>query len=75
MRQLRGVIEAWLKHRVWSVYDAHGRAYLILGGIACVALRVEGDPDPWVARSSVWGIVLLVFSATVLACLSSKREP
>lgn len=73
MRHLRAIIEAWLKNRVWSVYDAHGRAYLVLGGIAWAALG-DGATDPWVVRSSVWGVVLLALSATAFAAWT-RRAP
>jgi|GEM_PF-5527600 len=74
MRQLSAIIEAWLKNGVRSLYDVHARAYLILGLIAGSALSIQGNDDPWVVRSSVWGIVLLVLSATVFAAWS-KRQP
>ena len=54
------------------MYDAHGRAYLVLGGIAWAALSADGNADPWVARSSVWGIVVLALSATIHA---GRRKP
>lgn len=72
MGHIWGVLETWVKHRVWGVYDAHGRAYLILGGIAWAALSADGNADPWIARSSVWGIVVLALSATIHA---GRRKP
>jgi membrane protein DedA with SNARE-associated domain len=74
MRHLRAIIEAWLKHGVRSLYDVHARGYLILGLIAGTALAIQGNDDPWIVRSSVWGIILLVLSATILAALR-RREP
>lgn len=74
MRHLRAIIEAWFKHGVRSLYDVHARGYLILGLIAGTALVVQGNDDPWIVRSSVWGIVLLVLSATFVAA-RRKREP
>lgn len=67
MRQLRAIIEAWLKHGARSLYDVHVRGYLILGTIAWAALGSSPNADPWITRSIVWGIVLLVLSATVFA--------
>lgn len=71
MRQLRAIIEAWLKHGVRSLYDVHARGYLILGTIAWAASS-RSNADPWITRSVVWGIVLLVLSATVFAVVSKR---
>lgn len=72
MRQLSAIIEAWLKNGVRGVYDVHARGYLVLGLIGGAALSTRGAGDPWIVRSIVWGIVLLVLSATVFAAWTHR---
>lgn len=62
MREIRAIIEAWLKHRVRGLHDVHTRGYLVLG---VLGLRAQGSADPWILRSVVWGIVILILSATI----------
>lgn len=62
MREIKGIIEAWLKHRVRSLYDVHARGYLVLG---VLGWRAQGEADEWIARSIVAAIVVLVLSATL----------
>ena len=62
MREIRAIIEAWLKHRVRSLYDVHTRGYLVLGALGWGA---QGSADPWILRSVVGGIVILILTATI----------
>lgn len=62
MREISATIQTWLKHRVRSLYDVHTRGYLVLG---VLGLRAQASADPWILRSVVWGIVILVLSATI----------
>lgn len=62
MREIRAIIEAWLKHRVRSLYDVHARGYLVLG---VLGVRAQDGSDQWIARSVVVAIVVLILSATL----------
>lgn len=67
-------LETWLKHRTRSVYDVHARGYLVLGALGWHATDAQGSPDPWILRSVVWGIVLLVLSATIYDAWIKRRR-
>lgn len=56
--ELRGMVEAWLKKRMRSVYDLHAWAYLLLGWTAF------WSTDPYVVRAAVGGIILGMVIAT-----------
>ncbi|HEX6371277.1 MAG TPA: hypothetical protein VF006_20330 [Longimicrobium sp.] len=72
MRNAWGMIEELLRQRARSLYDVHVSGYAVLGLLGWNATSAQGSADPWVLRSVVWGIVILLLSATVYEARSKR---
>ena len=74
MGEIRGVVEAWLKHRPRSLYDLYARAYLILGLLGYHVVSEGGRMDRWIIGSIIWGIILLLVVATGFEVWIKRRR-